>query len=319
MIAMTALEPNHNPTVAVIVPLYNKGEYIARTLNSILNQTYQNFEIIVVNDGSTDNSPDIVSSYDDPRIKLIHQANAGPGAARNRGMSETQANFVSFLDADDEWLPDFLATSMYHLQTHPDCLLSVTGHCRGVERSSWQHYLPHLKINQGVWRLPTNAKPKVVKSAIDLLHSGAVICAREVVEKFGGFYCKERCTYGEDSYLWLQVLLNYKIYIDPKPLMWHHTEASDLGHGRKEAHPPWPKLTDTATIRNNCPPEYQPLLESCLAYYALLAAERRIRTGDIFTAQKLLQSFPLTQTFVLKNLKVRCRLKLTQFLQLLPV
>ncbi|WP_414575880.1 glycosyltransferase family 2 protein [Anabaena sp. CCY 9402-a] len=308
------LEPKNTPSVAVIVPLYNKGQYIARTLKSILNQTYQNFEIIVVNDGSTDNSPDIVSSYHDPRIKLIHQANVGPGAARNRGMSETQADFLSFLDADDEWLPSFLATSIKHLQTNPDCLLSVTGHFRGVDCTSWQQHLPHLKVNQGVWRLPTNTKPKVVKSAIDLLHSGAVVCARKVIEKFGGFYYKERCTYGEDSYLWLQVLLNYQIYIDPTPLMWHHTEASVLGHGRKEAHPPWPKLTDTATIRKNCPTEYLPLLEHCLAYYALLAAERRIRAGDIFTAQKLLQNFPLTQTFGLKNIKTRCRLKLTQLL-----
>ncbi|WP_427162491.1 glycosyltransferase family 2 protein [Aliinostoc sp. HNIBRCY26] len=311
--------PKKTPTVAVIIPLYNKGEYIARTLNSILNQTYQNLEIIVVNDGSTDNSADIVKNYQDSRIKLIHQTNAGPGAARNRGMSETQADFLSFLDADDEWLPDFLATSIHHLQTNPDCLLSVTGHFRGAERTNWQQHLPHLKINQGAWRLPTNTQPKVVKCAVDLLHSGAVVCARQVVEKFGGFYSQKRCTYGEDSYLWLQVLLNYKIHIDPTPLMWHHTEASVLGHGRKEAHPPWPKLTDTTTIRNNCPPEYQPLLENCLAYYALLAAERRVRAGDTLTAQKLLQSFPLTQRFVMKNFQVNCRLKLTQFLQLLPV
>jgi GT2 family glycosyltransferase len=310
---MNRIELKNVPSVAFIIPLYNKGPYIARTINSILGQTYQNFEIIVVNDGSTDHGPDIISTYKDSRIKLIHQANAGPGAARNTGMYQSIASFLSFLDADDELLPDFLERSIKHLQENPECLVSVTGHFRGSERTSWRKEFPsRFEVTQGSWRLPIDTEPNLVKATLDFFHSGAVVCSRKVLEEFGGFYSKDHCTYGEDSYLWLQVVLNYKVYCDPTPLMWHHTEASALGQGRKEAYPPWPKLTDPNPIRNVCPPEYLPLLERCLAYYALVAASRCARAGDSRTAQQLLKNFPLAQTFVLGNIKIYCRIKLTE-------
>ncbi|MBD2494040.1 glycosyltransferase family 2 protein [Nostoc sp. FACHB-280] len=305
---MKELEPKQVPLVGVIIPLYNKGKYIARAIDSVLGQTYQNFEIIVVNDGSTDNSPDIVSNYPDSRIHIIHQMNSGPGAARNRGITESKAPFLSFLDADDEWLPEFLEKSIEHLQKHPECLLSVSGHFRGEERTSWQEHLPHFLTTEGVWRLPTDMKPQLVKSAIDFFHSGAVLCSRQIVEQFGGFYSKDRCTYGEDSYLWIQAALNYQIYLDPTPLMWHHTEASELGQGRKGVRPPWPKLTDPEPIRNNCPPEYRSLLEHCLAYYALLAAYRHVYVGDTQTVKALLESFPMSKTFYPNYIKLKIRL-----------
>ncbi|AFY43979.1 glycosyltransferase family 2 protein [Nostoc sp. PCC 7107] len=313
---MKELEIKQVPLVGVIVPLYNKSKYIARAINSILEQTYQNFEIIVVNDGSTDNGPDIVSTYQDSRIHIIHQINSGPGAARNRGIAESKAPFLSFLDADDEWLPEFLEKSIEHLQEYPECLLSVSGHFRGEERTSWQEHLPPFLGTEGVWRLPTDMKPQLVKSAIDFFHSGAVLCSRKILEEFGGFYSKDRCTYGEDSYLWIQAALNYQIYLDPTPLMWHHTEASELGQGRKEVRPPWPKLTDPEPIRNNCPQEYRPLLEHCLAYYALLAAYRHIHIGDTKTVKALLENFPVSQSFYQNYIKLKIRSSLVELLNI---
>ena len=94
--------------VSVIIPLYNKSKYIARALDSVFVQTYRDFEVIVVDDGSTDDGPEIVKGYSDPRIRLIYQVNAGPGAARNRGAEESMGPWLAFLDADDELLPDFL-------------------------------------------------------------------------------------------------------------------------------------------------------------------------------------------------------------------
>jgi len=88
--------------VSIIIPLYNKGKYIARALDSVFAQTYQDFEAIVVDDGSTDYGPDIVRKHDDPRLRLIQQANAGPGSARNRGIKETTAPYLAFLDNVEE-------------------------------------------------------------------------------------------------------------------------------------------------------------------------------------------------------------------------
>jgi hypothetical protein len=100
----------NTPCVSVVIPLYNKGNYIARTLDSVLKQSFSDFEVIVVNNGSTDGSEEIVKSFSDPRLRLISQQNAGVSAARNRGIMEAKSDFVAFLDADDQWHPEFLST-----------------------------------------------------------------------------------------------------------------------------------------------------------------------------------------------------------------
>ena len=81
------------PRVSVVVPLYNKGPFLLRALASLANQTFQDFEAIVVNDGSTDQGEKLVAEFGDPRVRLINQVNAGPGAARNRGIADATGGF----------------------------------------------------------------------------------------------------------------------------------------------------------------------------------------------------------------------------------
>jgi glycosyltransferase involved in cell wall biosynthesis len=106
--------------VSVIIPLYNKAAHIMRTLDCVFAQTHGDFEIIVVDDGSTDGGADVVRGYTDPRVRLIQQANAGVSAARNRGIAEAHTNLLSFLDADDEWSNDFLETVLNLRKKFPD-------------------------------------------------------------------------------------------------------------------------------------------------------------------------------------------------------
>jgi Glycosyl transferase family 2 len=288
-------------TVSVIVPLYNKAAYIERTLRSIAAQTVQPTEIIVVNDGSTDESPAIVQRFIDTNavgsIHLVNQPNLGPGAARNRGLSLATGKYISFLDADDEWLPTFLETSLQNLSDHPECVLSVTGQRRGVPPTDWTTMVKQMGLSDGLWRLPTDLPPEAHKPNLDVMHSGAIVCDRSIMQKFGGFYAKDHCTYGEDLYLWLQILLHYPIYRDWQPLMWYHTEASDLAVWQRQHCPPWPMLLDPEPIRAHCPPPYQPLLETLLANYAVMAAYRSATQGNRVLAQQLLQQFPKTRDF----------------------
>jgi len=93
---------------SIVIPLYNKELSITNTLQSVLNQTFTEFEVVIVNDGSTDNSVEKVEAFNDPRIRLIHQANAGVSAARNKGIKETKFEWIAFLDADDLWMEDKL-------------------------------------------------------------------------------------------------------------------------------------------------------------------------------------------------------------------
>lgn len=112
--------------VSVIVPVYKAERYIAETIQSILNQTYQNFEIVVVDDGSPDRSVEICEQFADPRIRIIRQQNRGLPGARNTGVRHAQGDYISILDADDLWLPEKLEKHVNHLNTSPEVGLSFS-------------------------------------------------------------------------------------------------------------------------------------------------------------------------------------------------
>ena len=109
------------PKISVVIPLYNKEKSIASTLRTVLNQTFSDYEIVIVNDGSTDYSVAEAGKVQDDRIRLIHQQNAGVSAARNRGIEEAKGELIAFLDADDEWSPEYLFTQYHLYQKYPQC------------------------------------------------------------------------------------------------------------------------------------------------------------------------------------------------------
>lgn len=111
--------------VSVIIPAYNAAAFLAETIESVLAQTYTEFELIIVNDGSTDNTQRIAESYlNDARVCCLHIKNAGVSAARNAGFAQSKGSLVAFLDADDVWLPDNLLCKVKLLKQHPDAVLA---------------------------------------------------------------------------------------------------------------------------------------------------------------------------------------------------
>jgi glycosyltransferase involved in cell wall biosynthesis len=279
------------PEVSVIIPLYNKASYIGRALESVLAQTYEDFEVFVVDDGSTDNGAEIVKSYKDHCIHLIRQASAGPGAARNRGIREGRGRLISFLDADDVWYPEFLQRSVERLKAHPECVLSASAY-QGLEHRDMSSFFWGKGVKSGPWRLSRKVPPKVMKLVVNSLYSGVIVCRREVIERYGGFYDKTKSICGEDTYLWLQVVLNHTIYRDPLPLAWVDFKASELSFGREVSHP-CSILLDPEPIRMACPDDYRDLLEKFFGYYALFEAYRHTKAGHGATAKQLLKKFPM--------------------------
>src|SRR5690554_2358538 len=108
---------------SVVIPLYNKEKYISLTLKSVLNQSFKDFEILIVNDGSTDRSVEVVKKFDDSRIRLVDQPNAGVSAARNKGIKEAKFDWVAFLDADDRWDVEFLSEIANAIKKYPNNLI----------------------------------------------------------------------------------------------------------------------------------------------------------------------------------------------------
>jgi len=114
--------------LSVVIPLYNKQNTIQRAVQSVLKQTFQQFEIIIVNDGSTDNSVAKATEIHDERIRIIHQENQGVSVARNTGIENATYNWIAFLDADDEWLPEFLETVTNLHTKYPECNVLATSY-----------------------------------------------------------------------------------------------------------------------------------------------------------------------------------------------
>ena len=115
---------------SVVVPLYNKEQHIARCIKSIMDQTFPDFELIVVNDGSTDGSMDIVAGFEDERLQCIHTENQGVSAARNRGIAEATSKYIALLDADDYWLPQHLESCHEIINAWPQ---QVDIYCSGYQ------------------------------------------------------------------------------------------------------------------------------------------------------------------------------------------
>lgn len=109
-----------DPTVTVVMPVYNTAQYVGAAIESVLQQTFTHFELLVIDDAGSDNSIEICQSFDDPRIRIIHQQNRGLAGARNTGIRISQGEFIAFLDSDDLWHPEKLARHVEHLRSRPE-------------------------------------------------------------------------------------------------------------------------------------------------------------------------------------------------------
>jgi glycosyltransferase involved in cell wall biosynthesis len=197
--------------ISVVIPLYNKAHQIANTLQSVFGQTFTDFEIIIVDDGSTDNSSSVVSSINDTRIRLIHQNNAGVSAARNRGIAEANGEFVAFLDADDEWKPDYLATQAQLAEEYSQCDVFATNYefCKdgGKVTSTIIRCLPFIGtsgILSNYFEVASNSHPP--------LWTSAVMVRKSAIESIGGFPFGIKS--GEDLLTWARLACRYKIAYD---------------------------------------------------------------------------------------------------------
>ncbi len=269
------------PRVSVVIPLYNKPESVLAAVQSVLRQSYADFELIVVDDGSTDSSPSVVTGIEDRRLRLVSQANAGPGAARNRGLGDALGEYVTFLDADDEWEPEFLELGVSALDGHPESGAWVTGRAVGPSRVSQGPRNRRMGLTGGAWRLPHYTPPKALKFYVDFCHSSCVLARGSLVRRYGGYYDTGRIMYGEDSYLWVMFVLNHQLQVDPEPRVWFHTEHSSLGAARLGRHPVRPALIASGPLLERCDPAYLGELHDLLAYYRLIETEKLVGQGTL--------------------------------------
>ena len=195
------------PKVSVIIPTYNRGWVLREAIDSVLAQDYTDYELIVVDDGSTDNTRKILDSYGRDII-VLQQPNQGVSAARNRGIAESRAQLIAFLDSDDLWLPQKLTRQVAFFKSNPDALICQT-------EETW--------VRNGVRVNPKRRHHKLSgmifepSLALCLVSPSAVMIRRTLFDTVGLF--DESLPACEDYDLWLRVSCRYPVFLIDEPLI----------------------------------------------------------------------------------------------------
>ena len=210
------------PLISVIIPVYNGGKTIQETIESVLNQTLSNIELIVINDGSQDNTLEIVASIQDSRIKVFSYPNAGVNASRNRGVSQASGDFIAFLDADDLWTPDKLETQLRALQENDQAAVAY----------SWVDYIDGSNrfLHPGVHVTATGDVFKELL-VLNFLENGSnPLIRRQALAQVGDF--EESLTHAEDWDMWLRLAAQYHFTAVPSPQVLYrvstHSTSADV-------------------------------------------------------------------------------------------
>lgn len=204
------------PTVSVVIPTYNRAGFIGAAVASIRAQTYPATEIVIVDDGSRDDTEQTVAALGSG-IRYIRQDNAGPAAARNRGIQEARGDLVAFLDTDDRWLPDKLALQVAILQREPTVALVSAD--MAVEDDTGRRWIDSNFAKRGLRSFfdelagrPVPEAPRLLLQ-VNFINTSTVIARRDVLLALKGF--DRRLRYGEDMELWLRIAAQYDIACVP--------------------------------------------------------------------------------------------------------
>ncbi len=219
-----------NVMISVVIPLYNKEQSIESTIRSILNQTYRDFELIIVNDGSTDNSLMVAEQFlkEDKRIVIVSQSNAGVSAARNKGISKAQGELVALIDGDDYWDKDCLKELVRMSNDFPDAGMWGVNYADVRGGKIYPYY-------QG---FPDNFRGYVndyfCTSHGDVFCSSALMMRKDVVMRVGLF--DERIRYSEDIDLWYRIILNAPVCFYNKVYAYYNKDAENRAEQDFEKH-----------------------------------------------------------------------------------
>lgn len=212
---------------SVIIPLYNKEHFISRAIKSVLFQSFHEFEMIIIDDGSTDKSVTEAEKFEDTRIRIVRQQNAGVSAARNRGIQEAKYDFIAFLDADDEWLPDYLMTIHSLINKYPKCSVFATQYVLRSHSDSQPINTQGLSFERdGILENYFSIASKNVPP----LWTSAICVKKEAINTIGGFPLGIKS--GEDLLTWARLASSYPIAFSTQHLSIYHNEVEKWEPGR---------------------------------------------------------------------------------------
>ncbi|MEI8340013.1 MAG: glycosyltransferase [Verrucomicrobiota bacterium] len=200
------------PGVSVVIPAYNYAKFLTGAVDSVLQQTYPDFELIVVDDGSVDDTRAVMGRYQDKRVRYVYQENSGLSAARNTGIAHAWFDYIAFLDADDLWMPNFLESAMKLFATLSSDYGMVAGGCASIDGEGNRIEEKKLRIRAD---RELHARDFILKNPAPL--SSSVILRRSVFRDCGVFDTTLRSS--EDRDMWIRTAGRYRVFFICKPLV----------------------------------------------------------------------------------------------------
>lgn len=274
----------------MVVPLYNGSPTIRRCLDSVLRQTWADFEVVVVDDGSTDGGGAVACQTGDARVRVAGQPNRGVAAARNRGIAEARAPLIAFLDADDEWEPGFLAAVVELAELYPLAGAYVTG------MRSLLDGVPFLEVTLA----PPGAETGTVDNYLATTDEGEVVSSsntavpKRVLDQVGGF--PEGEWQGEDLDLWARIGVRYPIACTRRVLALRHADQGQRYISRAGWNAPFPPPVRTLRAMmaaGNVPPAKQSEVAGYIDskilewVYVLLEVGNRAKARQVLREERL--------------------------------
>lgn len=234
---------NSIPMISVVIPMFNVEKYIEQSIQSVLRQTYHNFELILVDDGCTDGTLKLVEQFEDHRIRLIQQNNRGLSGARNTGIDASRGFYIALLDADDYWAPEKLAKHLHHLNNNPNVGVS---------------YCPSLFVDEdgklmGIGQFPklTNVTKQHIFCRNPVGNGSAAVIRRSLLneigysgvnqDKYRKMYFNESLRQSEDIELWTRIALTtrWKFEGIHEPLTYYRVNEGGLSANLEKQFSSW--------------------------------------------------------------------------------
>ncbi len=250
---------------SIIIPAYNAIKYLPETLESVLKQTFTDFEVLIINDGSFDNIVEWAADIKDSRVKLISQTNQGVSAARNTGIAEAKGEYIAFLDADDLWEPTKLEKQLQCLMNNPSlgfvhtAMLLIDGEGKSLGR-----------------KFTSNIEGEALKPLLEnnTVVTSSVIVTRNCLETVGNF--NKNLSFSEDWELWVRIASRYPIGLIKEPLVFYRLHANNTTRNWQMFEK---DLSIIEQIFESVPQELSYLKNRTYAYAKIFLAWKALQTG----------------------------------------